>query len=204
MNQKRMTIEGVILGTIFALGFIFFIRWVSEKKDQPTRSGPNAPVSELAYCNDGQAKPCVVSFGTDADDNMLVNFLLPDLTFPNFYLKITRSQGESLYDCQRIKQAVNNAYCTGEKVPPGEPLHLQLISTKDETLLAEGDLSIIGLAYPTLEIAIPTIQETATLSTTLVTDAPATETPLPLFILPTQTETQSSYPNPSYPNPSYP
>jgi len=199
-----MIIEGAILGTIFALGFLFFIRWVGEKKDQPTRSGPSGPVSELAYCTEEQVRPCVVSFSTDANDNMLVNFLLPDLSFPDFYLKIMRSEGESLYDCQRIRQAINNAYCVGEKTPPGETLHLQLFSIKDEILLAEGELSVIGLAYPTLEIIIPTAQETPTLSTVPVTDVAATETPLSPFLLPTQTETPPSYPNPSYPNPSYP
>jgi hypothetical protein len=194
-----MIIEGAILGTIFALGFLFFIRWMNGQKDQPTGSGPNAPVSVLAYCNDDQVKPCVVSFGTDANDQMLVNILLPDLTFPNFYLKIIRSESESLYECQRVRQAINNAYCTGEKTPPGESLHLKLIATKDDTLLAEGDLSIIGLAYPTLEITIPTAEETPTLST-----MPVTETPLSPFLLPTQTATQPSYPGPSYPNPDYP
>ncbi|HSO11921.1 MAG TPA: hypothetical protein VLT51_06065, partial [Anaerolineales bacterium] len=107
------------------------------------------------------------------------------------------------YKCQRVSATPNNAYCIGEKLPPGEVLHMMLISTRDDALLAEGNLSIIGLAYPTLEIAIPTTTPSITgtppaLSPISTTPAP-TQTQSPIIILPTSTKKPSSYPNPSYP-----
>jgi hypothetical protein len=127
---------------------------------------------------------------------MLVNLLLPDLAFPRFYLSINHNEGEIIYDCQRVQGTIYNAYCIGAKIPPGEPLHLVLVSVRDDTLLAEGELSIIGLAYPTLEVA------------TALTLTPA-PTAAPTIILPTPTKKPSqsptaSYPNPPYPNPPYP
>jgi hypothetical protein len=188
---------------LLVAGIIFLL---NNRSPKVVNAVPIVPVSGLAYCSDEQVKPCVVSFSTDANDNMLVNILLPDRAFPNFYLKIMRSEGESRYYCRRVDTAPNSAYCAGEKLPPGEILHLTLISVRDEIILAEGDLSIIGLAYPTFEVAVLTLQETPTISTEspIQTNEPSTQTPLPLLILPTPTKTQPSYPNPSYPNPSYP
>lgn len=194
MNRKQWIVAGIILVLIVS-GIMFLQR----SSDGPKEAVQNQPVASLGYCSEEDNRPCVVSFSVDARDNMLINILLPDLSFPNFRLTIVHGGGETRYACQRIGSAVNNAYCAGPKLPPGEILTLKMISTRDESLLAQGDLSIIGLAFPTLGIALATPQEAPTMSI----ESP-TPTALPLIVLPTQTETQPSYPNPSYPNPSYP
>ena len=177
MNRKQWIIVGVIIIVLF-VGILFLLN------NRPNSTAPvsDVPVSNLAYCTGEQVKPCVVSFGIDADNQMLVNLLLPDLSYPNFYLKITRGEFDISYECQRIAASPNNAYCIGENLPPGEVLHLMLISTKDEVLLAEGSLSIIGLAFPTLGVAIPTDMPTAPPPTQEPTDFPPPG------------ETQPSYP----------
>ncbi len=188
MKRKQWIITGIIIMVLLAMGFTL---WQNNRPDDITETGKSTAVLDLAYCADEQVNPCVVSFSLDADENMLVNFLIPELPFPNFYLKVTRDEGDVSYECQRVASAPNNAYCAGRKLPPGETLHLMLFSVKNDALLAEGDLSIIGLAFPNIEIAIPT-----------PTGAP-TEIPSPTepssFVLPTPTQTQSAYPNPSYP-----
>jgi len=187
------------MAALLVVGLIFLS---SNDLSDPVETGQNAPASGLAYCADEQVRPCVVSFSVDADENMLVNLLLPDLSFPTFYLKITSGSVETVYTCQRVDTAIDNAYCTGPKQSPGETLTLKLISTGDETLLAQGDLSIIGLAFPTLGVAVTTPQVGA--PTALLIAFP-TPTFLSQFNLPTPTRTQPSYPGPSYPNPtSYP
>lgn len=195
-----MIIEGAALGLLFALVLLLLARWYIGRTGQPVEADQSTPVLSLEYCNDEQIKPCVTSFGIDADSNMLVNILLPDLIFPGFYLEVTRGEVSVSYTCRRITATPKNAYCIGEKLSPGEALQLKLISTRDDTLLAQGTLSIIGLAFPTLEIAIPT-----EISTDVSVTPDATGTPD--FILPTQTQiispTQTKTP-PGYPNPSYP
>jgi len=189
VNRKQWIIVGVIIIALI-MGMLFLLN------NRPDSTAPmfDGPVSNLAYCTDEQVKPCVVSFGIDADGNMLVNLLLPDLFYPDFYLKITRDELDISYECQRIAASLNNAYCIGENLPPGEVLHLMLISTKDEVLLAEGSLSIIGLAFPTLEIVI---------STAVPTMSPGpTPTDFFDFVLPTQTPVQ--FPTQVSTPPSYP
>lgn len=192
-NRKQLIILGLIL-TIVVLGVFVLLLNRPGKQTDPNFGISQTDVSELAYCNEKQVKPCVVSFGLDVDNNMLVNILLPDLSFPVFYLEIIRGEINVSYSCKRITATPNNAYCIGEKLPPGESLHLMLLSTKDDVLLAQGNLSIIGLAFPTLEIAIPT-------------DVPVTPGSIgtPDFILSTSTQVQlSTRTPPAYPNPSYP
>ena len=162
------------------LAIVITTLWIN-RPDDMSETSESKPVLELAYCAEGQVKPCVVSFGIDMDGNMLVNILLPDLTFPGFYLEIVRGEASIAYSCRRITAKPNNAYCIGEKLPPGESLHLMIISTRDDVLLAQGNLSILGLAFPTLEIAVPTDVSTD------VSQTP-TSTELPDFLLPTATQ----------------
>ena len=195
-----MIVEGIILGIVVALGLVFLVRWLGGRDQQSAGPDSDTPVVELAYCNDDQVRPCVVSFGIDANDNTLVNLLLPDLSFPNFYLKVVREGREAIYVCQRVAPTPNNAYCVGEKMPPGEQLHLMLFSKRDDVLLAEGDLSIIGLAFPTMGIS--TIAPAKAMT---VTETPDLTPTVPIVSRsPTSTSTPPKYPNPSYPSPSYP
>ncbi|MFZ5884491.1 MAG: hypothetical protein ACOYYI_11990 [Chloroflexota bacterium] len=201
MNRKQWMIAGIVL-VLTVIAFLLFPK--AESNVPPAAS--TTPPAELVYCSNEGSKPCVVSFSLDAWDNMFVNLLLPDLTFPAFSLVISRGGEEAFYECQRVSYALNAAYCAGPKQPPGEPLTLRLIANKDQRLLAEGSLSIIGLAFPTLGVAAVTPQETPTVSameTVAASPTPfsafATETPPP-FILPTRTKpVPTFYPGPSYP-----
>jgi len=129
---------------------------------------------------------------------MLVNFLTPGASFPDFYLKITqiKSKNESLYECQKVKGFSTSVYCIGEKMSIGQDMQFMIISRKDDSLLAEGRFAIIGLALPTPEFAISTsdtgMGTPSTPGSSPVTPASVRATPSP------------SYPNPGYPNPSYP
>ena len=86
---------------------------------------------------------------------MLVNLLIPPF-YPEFYLKIVQKQSETRYECQMVENFPASFYCVGPKMPPGELLHFIIVANKDDTSLAEGDLSIIGLVFPTLGIVSPT------------------------------------------------
>ena len=205
MNRKNWIIAGILVTIMIVVGTIFLRNNIP---DEPIAESQGTPASVLVYCSEEQVRPCVVSFGVDVDGNMLVNFLLPELSFPNFHLKIVRGQSEYEYTCQRVGSSRNNAYCIGQVLPPGTPLHLMLFSTRDETLLAEGDLSIIGLVYPTLgvvsqtpEYAAPAPTEKAITKTPTSSPTPFQKTPVPSL---SPTPASPSYPNPSYPNPSYP
>jgi len=191
VNQNRLIIGAAVLA---ALILLLFYGLIQGRKGEP-RAGQRSPLTELAYCNSDNVRPCFVSFSLDSDGNMLVNLLTPGTSFPAFYLQIVHEKGESIYECQNVEKFSANVYCIGDEMQVGKLLQFRLISKNDNTILAEGSFAIIGLALPT-----PGNQLTATLS-------PTSEEPLG-SVTPTRVKAtpSPSYPNPPYPNPppSYP
>ena len=198
MNRNRL-IAGiailVILGIMSVIGLgLLLSKW---KTGQPQLS-QRAPVLDLTNCNPNNTPPCVVSFGIDSDENMLVNLLVPDSFSQDFYLKIVRNTGETRYECQMVENFPTNFYCIGEKLPPGGVYQFMLVSSKDDALLAKGDISILGLAFPTFEISPVTLSPAFTQKPG---QNPSTQTPAPTQSIPkSPSPTKPSYPNPS---PSY-
>lgn len=195
MNRKQWIILGILVTVLLVVGVVSLR---GDNAEDPPNALQQGPVSELTYCSEEHSGPCIVSFSLDAEGNMLVNLLLPSLSFPHFRLKILRAGDEYDYNCRRLSVARNNAYCTGEKVPPGETLHLMLLSTRGGDLLAEGYLSIIGLAFPTVEVVSATPEITPTEPTAIPLTGSPTSTPTQFQPFPpTTTRTKPSYP--SYP-----
>ncbi|MCK6540331.1 MAG: hypothetical protein L6Q26_09755 [Anaerolineales bacterium] len=195
MNRKQWIVVGILVTILLVIGVVSLLGNNAEDSPEAIQEGP---VPELTYCNEENSGPCIVSFGLDADGDMLVNLLLPSLSYPHFRLKILRGETGFDYACRRLSVGRNNAYCSGEKVPPGEILHLMLISTRGGDLLAEGYLSIIGLAFPTVGVVSVTPEIMPTEPTAIPLTGSPTSTPTQFQPFPsTPTRTKPSYP--SYP-----
>jgi hypothetical protein len=169
---------------------VLFNEWQSGRASVDRRF----PLQRLSYCSSDQVTPCIVSFSLDSNGNMLVSFLTTGAFYPDFYLKIKQDENEHIYNCQKVNKFSTNVYCTGAVLPLGEVFQFSIFSLKEEVLLAEGNLSIIGLALGT-----PVILAPPTLGT------PLTPSPTESLILRTPTLTRAtptSTPTlpPSYPN----
>jgi len=201
LNRNHWIAGIVILAVLGITGLIGLGLLISQWKTNKPQSSQKIPVLDLVYCNSENKAPCIVSFGIDPDDHMLVNLFVPTSSFPDFYLKIVQNKDEHRYKCQMVDDFPNSFYCLGDKLPPGGTLQFMLVSNEKDLLLAKGELPLIGLAYPTLGIALapstPTMTEepVQTLETLI---SPQT-TPNPSI------PTKSSYPNPlKTKTPSYP
>ena len=202
MNQKKWVVGLAILIVLAIVGVVVFgIRlW---RKNHAPQAHQRQLIANQAYCDSNDIKPCVESFSVDADNNMLVSLLIPDSSYPNFYLTIGTDNLVNNYKCEPVKSFPTHITCTGVQMYPGAPLQFTLISLEDDTVLAEGKFAIIGLLLPNPDSATETPLVTETIG--------PTETPTPISIeiltpLPSlSTQATLSYPNPtSYPNPFYP
>ena len=188
MDRNRL-----ITGVVIAVMFIVLLGYglVQRQKSDPSAS-QRSPLTKFAYCSAENIRPCIVSFSLDSAGNMLVNILTSGSDLPAFYLKIVHGNGESIYECEKVQNFPANLYCTGPEMRVGEILQFLLISKSDETLLAEGNFAIVGLAMPTPE-------EQLTL-----TASPTGEQPLETVTVTVEPTLVQSTPSPSYPNPPYP
>lgn len=207
MNRKRWIVGAVILAIFIIVTLVGGSFLLARLKRQP-QVHQRKPISNLVYCNSHNIKPCIVSFNLDADNNMLVNILIPASSYPDFYLTISNANAENKYKCQPVDDFPTNIYCTGVEMYPGEILQFALIAIKDDTVLAEGKFPIIGLLLPNPEEEItstPATPEAFTTETPFETPTPfplEILTPLPtkpIAVTPTPTSLTPSYPNPSYP-----
>ena len=199
MNQKRLIVGFTVFIVLAILGMaVFGIRlW---RKNHPPQAHQRQLVTSLSYCDSNEVKPCIVSFSVDADNNMLVSLLIPDTSYPNFYLTIGADNVVNNYKCQPVKNFPTNITCTGVQMYPGTALQFTLISLEDATVLAEGKFAIIGLMLPN-----PNVEATETPLATETSEPTESPTPISLEILtPLPTIFVPTALTPSYPNPSYP
>jgi len=196
VTRNRLILAGA--GLFVVLFIILLGIGIWHRANPPLTANQKTLISKLGYCSSDNRNPCVVSFTQDGTGNMLVNLLVPSASFPNFYLVISRENAEIKYECEKIKGFPNSVSCKGPEMFPGEILQFTLISTRNNTVLAEGSFAIIGLLLATPDV------ETTEMAETIETSQP-TESLTPFLLeLPTPIPraTEPSYPNPSYPNPS--
>jgi hypothetical protein len=150
VSQNRLILGITISALLIILvisGSALLRNWNSSRAG----TGKREPLAGLGYCSSTQVKPCILSFGLQPDGNMLVD-ILTDRSTPDFYLKIKSDRGETTYACQKARENSTLVSCTGQTAQLGEVLQFLLISTQEDTALAEGRFPVIGLALATPEI----------------------------------------------------
>ena len=195
MKRNRLIAGAAVAVVILlVLGAAGVALWRS--KDQSRHTGHKLEITKLGYCGSGETRPCIVSFSQDGEGGMLVDILVPDSGFPNFYLTIYRETEGYLYECEEMEDLPNNVRCIGKEMSPGELMQFTLIAEADKRVLAQGQFAIIGLLLST--------PVAAAVETPAVTEVPVEEEPTPIFpgqATPVSSPTLPSYPNPGYPNP---
>lgn len=186
-------LAGIVLLTLLALAW----RIVSLQK--AASEVVSEPVLKIGYCGAEPDELCVLSFGRDVDENMVVNIFSPDRKLSAFYLKIKRAAGESVYECEKDKEVPTNVYCYGDMVNLQERMEVSLFAKNDEQLIAVGNFILRAIL-----ISEPSFAEGSGGVSTLEATVDETPTFIGSFNTPVATPTPTQTPDVSYPNPSYP
>jgi hypothetical protein len=198
MKQKQILI---ILGA-FALVFLLFwfavITLVIKKLSGLNKS--NDPlVINVTLCDVDASNLCIITFGANDLNRMVIDFQLPAADYAPFYVKATNRETVSVYACEtlesksksvsatatesaleqptaEVKSALTHAQCTGVRTPLGETIDLEVYTTDGDRLIARGTFLVSAIALSTPIIKPP--EETLT-EAPLSTEAPlATQAPL--------------------------
>ena len=198
-RSRLFVLAGIILLALLAVTW-----WIVSLQKAASKVDVE-PVLKIGYCGAEPDELCILSFGRDVDENMVVNIFSPNRKFPEFYVKIKRAAGESVYECEKDKEIRTNVFCYGDLANLQERMEVRLFAKEDERLLAMGDFKLKALLISEPSVAESSGDASSTLEATVdetptfvgSSNAPAaTATPTPT--------PDASYPNPSYPNPSYP
>jgi hypothetical protein len=199
LSSIRMAYKLLALGvSVFILlaliGGMAIGRALSEKPE---------PALKLSYCGAVPGELCVLSFGRDLENNMIISLFVPDRDFPGFYMKVKRAAGESIYECQKNEVAPTNVYCIGESIGLQEKMEIDLVSNEDGRLLAVGKLTLHAvLLSPVQILEAPSAKErddTYVISETPTFAPTAISIPATATMTATPEPTITAYPGPAYP-----
>lgn len=150
-------LAGIIIVALLAFTFWRALSSVSQTAAEVTVEPP----LRFGYCGAELRELCILSFGRDANGNAIINFFVPERDFPDFYLRINRFDGESVYVCLKNEEAPTSVLCMGDVINLNERVEISLMSTEEYRLLARGKFTL-----------------TAILISSQVWDAGASQTPI--------------------------
>ncbi len=203
---SRKTFLFILIGVVVLV--LLMLAWLIVSLQKAASEAVIKPVLKIGYCGAEPEELCILSFGRDVDENMVVNIFVPDRKLPAFYLKIKKAAGESVYECEKDKEVRTNVFCYGDMVNLQERMEVSLFSKKEEQLIAVGAFTLkaillsepslakesVGSSTPQSVVDEPTVS--AFFNSPFATPA---RTPTPASIsTPIQTP-EASYPNSSYP-----
>lgn len=117
---------------------------------------PTAVPETITLCDLDASGLCLLSFGTNVNNELVINLRLSDEDFPAFYAQVTSRGAARRFRCEILQEAPSSAYCVGPRTPLGEPLELSLFASRDDRLLAQGSFVLQAVALPTFSNATAT------------------------------------------------
>ncbi len=108
------------------------------------RKTKNAVVN-ITLCDVEAGELCVVTFGIDPVDNMIINFQLPDADYPLFYVKVSNRGNINTYPCEVVMVVPTSVYCSGARTPLGESIDMEVYAIDGDKLLARGKFLVSAL-----------------------------------------------------------
>ena len=140
------------------------------------RSDDDPDVTEVTLCDMDASGLCVVTFGANHLDRMVVNFQLPDADYPMFYVKASNRGIINVYSCEVIETASTSAYCTGIRTPLGESIDIEVYTTDGDVLIARGTFVVSAIVLST-PVSLSTLESKTETLTPLPAETEFTPTP---------------------------
>ena len=148
MKQKK---KFIILGLG---GFIFLVFWFAAisliiKSMSGSSEDVGAPMTEVVLCDEDASGLCIVTFGANNVNRMVINFQLPNPDYSPFYVKVNHRGTVGVYACEVVESVPTSAYCTGVRTPLGETIDIEVYAIAEDKLIARGTFLVSAIAIAT-------------------------------------------------------
>ena len=187
-QRKKIIILGAI-GLVLLLFWFAVLALVVTNVRRLLNKSEAPAIIEVTLCDENASDLCIVTFGANNLNRMVIDFQLPAADYAPFYVKATNRETVSVYMCEviesqtksvseseavpgaeataEVESAPSHAYCTGLRTPLGETIDLEVYTTDRDILIARGTFLVSAIARST-PISLPTetpIQEESSTST---------------------------------------
>jgi hypothetical protein len=142
------------------------------------RSTPQPPI-ELKRCDDVQDVLCLVTFGLEPPDKMLILLLAVPGLPEDLAVTVTRNDEKIPFTCIRTEESPTVVYCTGPQIPLGTTVLIEVIAVEEQVLLASGEFTLTAFALPTVPGGGVEIPTAGAILTPRDTRTPFAGTPIP-------------------------
>jgi hypothetical protein len=183
MKQKYVfiilgAVELVVFGVLCLVGIGLAVRTARGLLSTPE----GVPmVLEVTSCDEDISDLCIVNFGANNLNRMVINFLLPDEEYAAFYVKAKYRDTVSVYVCEADESDPTIVRCTGVRTPLGEMIDLEIYTTDGDSLIARGTFLVSAIAIPT------------PISAPIMTEAPAPTEPPAATVPPEEAPTETPF-----------
>ncbi len=164
---------GIVLALLIVTACAFLLSDGQRPLELPTETVP-----AFGYCGAEPQELCILSFGRDANGNAIINFFVPQRDFPDFYLRIRRSTGESVYVCLKNEETPTSVLCMGDVLNLNERLEIDVRAVEDYRLLARGTFTLKAIRILGWSSPMPPLPD-ATAAAGSATPPPAASTATP-------------------------
>lgn len=178
-----------------------------------TKNNPVPQITDITLCDQDPRELCIVTFGANGPDRMVINFQSPAEDYPLFHVKGSNRGVIYEYPCTVAEEVPTSVYCAGPRTPLGEYIEIEVYSVAENSLLARGKIFVSAVMVWTpsgiMDTPSPDDSLTATAATGTTIPTETFTIPTQVFVTPTL---ETAYPNPSliiqtplpgtaYPNP---
>lgn len=113
------------------------------------RSTQQPPI-ELKRCDDAEDVLCVLTFGIEPPDQMLILMLTVPGLPEELAVSVIRDSDEMAYSCIAPVESPTVVYCTGPQIPLGSTVTIEVFAVEEQMLLATGRFVLTAFAMPTV------------------------------------------------------
>ncbi len=170
MKQKQTLIIFGAIGFIFLVVWVVVLTLVIKTVRGLNKTGGTPTVIEATLCDEDASDFCVVTFGANNLNRMVIHFQAPSADYVPFYVKADNRGTVSVYTCEASEAEMSETevsgtevnqesqpisiYCTGVRTPLGETIDIEVYTTDEDKLIARGTFLVSAIAIST-PISLP-------------------------------------------------
>lgn len=190
MKKKQVLIILGVLGFAVAAFWLVVLVLAGRTLLRSVSDEAGTSVFEATLCDEDASGLCVVNFGANSLNRMVISFSLPDGEYPPFYVKARNRDTVSVYTCEANEIDDALVRCTGVRTPLGETVDLEIYTTDEDKLIARGTflVSAIAISTPVSQPSeLPAVEEIPTgesieTEEPVVVDTPMMNIPTPELV----------------------